>query len=78
MSDLPESPTPELIPARPRLWRWILGTFIILISWLAIGAILTAASAALFGLDLLALSGTDKVSLAVVRGYEPGKLLAPF
>lgn len=71
MSDLPESPTPELIPARPKLWRWILGTFIILISWLAIGAILTAASAALFGLDLLALAGTDKESLAIVRGYEP-------
>ncbi|MEY3009163.1 MAG: hypothetical protein RL464_828, partial [Actinomycetota bacterium] len=57
--------------ARPRLWRWILGTFIILISWLALGAILTAVFAGLFGLDLIALASTDKESLAIVRGYEP-------
>jgi hypothetical protein len=57
--------------SRPRLWRWILGTFIILISWLALGAILTAVFAGLFGLDLLALASTNKESLAIVRGYEP-------
>lgn len=56
---------------RPKLWRWILGTFLILISWLILGAILTAVFAGLFGLDLLALAGTDKESLAIVRGYEP-------
>ena len=56
---------------RPRLWRWILGTFIILITWFIVGAILSAVSASLFGLDLIALSGTDKESLAIVRGYEP-------
>ena len=56
---------------RPRLWRWILSTFIILITWFIVGAILSAVSASLFGLDLIALSGTDKESLAIVRGYEP-------
>ena len=61
----------ETTAERPKLWRWILGTFLILVSWLILGAILSAAIAALFGLDLLALAGTDKESLAIVRGYEP-------
>ncbi len=56
---------------RPKLWRWILGTFLILITWFILGAILTAVIAALFDLDLLALAGTDDESLAIVRGYEP-------
>lgn len=56
---------------RPKLWRWILGTFIILFGWLVLGAILTAVIASLFGLDLLALAGSDKESLEIVRGYEP-------
>jgi membrane protease YdiL (CAAX protease family) len=56
---------------RPKLWRWILGTFIILFGWLVLGAILTAVIASLFGLDLLALAGRDKESLEIVRGYEP-------
>jgi membrane protease YdiL (CAAX protease family) len=56
---------------RPKLWRWILGTFIILISWLVIGAILTAIVAEQFGLDLQVLAGTDKESLATIRSYEP-------
>ena len=56
---------------RPKLWRWILGTLLILVSWLILGAILTAAIAALFDLDILALAGTDKESLAIVRGYAP-------
>lgn len=61
----------EDLPKRPKLWRWILGTFIILVSWIVLGAVLTAVSAGLFGLDLLALAGTDEESLAIVRGYEP-------
>ena len=56
---------------RPKLWRWIVGTFIILLGWLAIGAILTALLAGLFDLDLAALAGTDKESLEIIRGYEP-------
>ncbi len=56
---------------RPKLWRWILGTFISLFGWLVLGAILTAVIASLFGLDLLALAGSDKESLEIVRGYEP-------
>ena len=56
---------------RPKLWRWILGTFLILITWFILGAILTAVIAALFDLDLLVLTGTDDESLAIVRGYEP-------
>ncbi len=71
MSDLVESPQIEEPNQRPKLWRWILGTFIILVSWLILGAILTAVFAGLFGLDLLALAGTDKESLATIRSYEP-------
>ena len=61
----------EVSQERPKLWRWILGTFIILLGWLVLGAILTAVTAGLFGLDLLALAGSDKESLEIVRGYEP-------
>jgi membrane protease YdiL (CAAX protease family) len=71
MSELPESLNPEILPTRPKLWRWILGTFIILISWLVIGAIITAIVAQQFGLDLQVLAGTDKESLATIRSYEP-------
>ena len=65
---IPQEPKPN---QRPSLWRWILGTFIILISWLFIGGIFTVLSASLFDLDLGALTGTDKASLEIVRGYEP-------
>lgn len=71
MSDLVEVPQIKEPNQRPKLWRWILGTFIILVSWLILGAILTAVFAGLFGLDLLALAGTDKESLATIRSYEP-------
>ncbi|NDE96622.1 MAG: hypothetical protein EB045_05885, partial [Actinobacteria bacterium] len=67
MSELPESLNPEILPTRPKLWRWVLGTFIILISWLVIGAIFTAIVAEQFGLDLQVLAGTDKESLATIR-----------
>ncbi|NCV96038.1 MAG: hypothetical protein EBW33_04795, partial [Actinobacteria bacterium] len=71
MSDFVEAPQTEEPNKRPKLWRWILGTFIILISWLVIGTILTAIVAQQFGLDLEVLAGTDKESLATIRSYEP-------
>lgn len=61
----------EGLQDRPKLWRWILGTFIILLGWLVLGAILTAVTASYFGLDLLALAGNDSESLEIVRGYQP-------
>lgn len=66
-----EQQGPEKLEPRPALWRWILGTFIILSGWLIIGAILTAVVVGLFGLDLLAIAGTDDESRAIVRSYEP-------
>jgi membrane protease YdiL (CAAX protease family) len=67
----------EVSQERPKLWRWILGTFIILLGWLVLGAILTAVTAGLFGLDLLALAGSDKESLeiAVLLSFLPLLLL---
>lgn len=53
------------------LRRWILGTVIILISWLAIGSALTILASSIFNLDLSALAGTDEVSLEIVRSYAP-------
>lgn len=63
----------EVIPRRPKLWRWIFGTFIILISWLILGSALTILAASIFNLDLSALTGTDDESLAIVRTYAPWK-----
>ena len=63
----------EVIPRRPKLWRWIFGTFIILISWLILGSALTILVASIFNLDLSALTGTDDESLAIVRTYAPLK-----
>ena len=61
----------EGLHGRPKLWRWILGTFIILLGWLMLGTILTAVTANFFDLDLLAIAGSDEESLEIVRGYEP-------
>lgn len=54
---------------RPRLWRWLLGTFIILIAWLLGGSILTVIIAFQFDLDLSALAGNDAASLEIVASY---------
>ena len=59
----------ESFTKRPALWRWILGTFLILVSWTLIGAVLTAAFAGFFGLDLKALTGTDSQSRAILSTY---------
>lgn len=77
MSDLPESPTPELIPTRPKLWRWILGTFIILISWLLIGSILSLIVASAFDLDLQILDSTDEMDREILRSYQPWQAASP-
>jgi len=56
---------------RPRLWRWLLGTFIILIAWLIGGSILTVIIAFQFDLDLSALAGNDAASREIVASYSP-------
>ena len=69
--ETPTSPSEEFVEKRPKLWRWILGTSLILISWLVAGSALTILASSLFNLDLAALAGTDKESLAIVRSYAP-------
>jgi membrane protease YdiL (CAAX protease family) len=56
---------------RPKLWRWILGTVIILFSWLIIGSLLTILIAEFFNLDLEVLTAVDDEGLATLRGYAP-------
>lgn len=56
---------------RPRLWRWIAGLFFILCSWLIAGSILTVATAFIFGLDVVALTGTDESSRQTLATYPP-------
>ena len=54
---------------RPRVWRWVVGTLLILFFWVAVGGILTAAAASLFDLNLSALAGTDEKSRAILSEY---------
>ena len=69
MNALPESTSPEILPARPKLWRWILGTVIILFSWLIIGGLLTILVAEIFNLDLAVLTAVDDEGRALLRSY---------
>ena len=69
MNALPESTSPEILPARPKLWRWILGTVIILFSWLIIGGLLTILVAEIFNLDLAVLTAVDDEGRALLRIY---------
>lgn len=71
MNALPESTSPEILPARPKLWRWILGTVIILFSWLIIGGLLTILVAENFNLDLAVLTAVDDEGRALLRSYAP-------
>lgn len=71
MNALPESSSPEILPARPKLWRWILGTVIILFSWLIIGGLLTILVAEIFNLDLAVLTAVDDEGRALLRSYAP-------
>lgn len=61
----------EVLENRPKLWRWLLGSFIISISWLILGSLLTILLGSIFNLDLAALTGIDEESLATVRSYAP-------
>lgn len=71
MNALPESSSPEILPARQKLWRWILGTVIILFSWLIIGGLLTILVAEIFNLDLAVLTAVDDEGRALLRSYAP-------
>ena len=73
MNALPVSSSPEILPARPKLWRWILGTVIILFSWLIIGGLLTILVAEIFNLDLAVLTAVDDEGRALLRSYAPGQ-----
>ncbi len=53
---------------RPSLIRWSIGTFLILISWLIVGALLTGFAANLFNIDIAALAGENPSLLA---SYQP-------
>ena len=74
MSDLPESTTTHFTPARPKLWRWILGTLIILFSCLVIGGILYSIVASVFDLDLQILDGADEADREILRSYQPWQI----
>ena len=54
---------------RPRLRSWFLATFLIFITWLLLGSILTGLVASRFGLDLTVLAATDEESLKVLATY---------
>lgn len=53
---------------RPSLIRWSIGTILILISWLIVGALLTGFAANLFNIDIAALAGENPSLLA---SYQP-------
>lgn len=58
-------------PSRPSLWRWIIGTVVILFLWQGMGLLLTVAAAAFFNYDLELLFSTDEADLAKVRELTP-------
>ncbi len=55
---------------RPSLIRWIIGTFLILFSWLIIGALLTGIAANLFDIDIAALAGENPSLLATYKPWQ--------
>jgi hypothetical protein len=58
-------------PDHPKLWRWIVGTIVIVIAWQGIGLLLTVGAAAFFDYDLELLFSTDDADLAKVRELTP-------
>lgn len=56
------------LETRPSLIRWIIGTILILISWLIMGALLTGFAANLFNIEIAALAGENPSLLA---SYQP-------
>ena len=55
---------------RPSLFRWSIGTILILISWLIIGALLTGIAANLFNIDIAALAGENPSLLAAYQPWQ--------
>jgi membrane protease YdiL (CAAX protease family) len=53
--------------ARPRLWRWILGTIFIVSTWQILGFLLTLRFASIFDLNVELLFSTDDVDLPAIR-----------
>ena len=62
--------------SRPRLWRWIVGTFFIIIAWQLLGGLLTFALAKFFDYDLQLLFSTNDADLAKVRELSPWRTAA--
>ena len=60
------SESAETLARRPSLIRWSLGTLIILIAWLIVGAVLTGISAAIFDIEIESLAIPSELAI-----YEP-------
>lgn len=57
--------------SRPRLRRWILGTFLIILAWVLVGSILTGITADRFNIDLDVLATDSDESRAILSSYAP-------
>lgn len=60
------SESAETLARRPSLIRWSLGTLIILLAWLIVGAVLTGISAAIFDIEIESLAIPSELAI-----YEP-------
>lgn len=60
-----------LSPSRPRLRRWILGTFLIILAWVLFGSILTGLTADRFNINLDVLATDSDESRAILSSYAP-------
>ena len=56
---------------RPRLWRWIVGTLLIVLVWQGLGLVFTIGAARFFGFDLEVLYSTDDAGIAALRELPP-------
>lgn len=56
---------------RPRLWRWIVGTLLIVLVWQGLGLVFTVGAARFFGFDLEVLFSTDDAGIAALRELPP-------
>ena len=56
-------------PSRPRLRRWILGTFLIILAWVLFGSILTGITADRFNIDLDVLAADTDQSREILSSY---------
>jgi membrane protease YdiL (CAAX protease family) len=60
-----------LHPNRPRIWRWVAGTVLIIFTWQVLGFLFTLAAAKLFDYDVNLLFSTVEEDMAQVRQLAP-------